>query len=188
MTSKYRVYDVRITNVGNIPNLTGNILNEGNTVGLFTTIEIVKNQLQGSSTSTASSSPSNNGGTGHHRGQQQQEHNAVGGGNQTQGSLADFLNPPPPPQYLGDLSVDSPLPFSIPLTSNNNTITAPPGNYPVALKISYSDDLKIPHQFVDTNETVSFQPLSQSGGQRPRRRRCRWVWIYFDRWAKRRIR
>ena len=162
---KVRVYDVRVTNVGNIPNLTGNILNEGNTVGLFTTIEIVKNQLQGSSTSTASSSPSNNGGTGHHRGQQQQEHNAVGGGNQTQGSLADFLNPPPPPQYLGDLSVDSPLPFSIPLTSNNNTITAPPGNYPVALKISYSDDLKIPHQFVDTNETVSFQPLSQSGGR-----------------------
>ena len=35
----------------------------------------------------------------------------------------------------------------------------------MALKISYSDDLKIPHQFVDTNETVSFQPLSQSGGR-----------------------
>jgi hypothetical protein len=156
---KVRVYDVRITNVGNIPNLTGNILNEGNTVGLFTTVQIVKNQPQTSS----STSQSNSGGTRQHQGQQQ-EHN-VAGRNQSQGSLADFIDPPPPPQYLGDLSVDSPLPFSIPLTSNNKTIAAPPGNYPVALKISYSDDLKIPHQFVDTNETVNFQSPSQSGGR-----------------------
>jgi len=156
---KVRVYDVRITNVGNIPNLTGNILNEGNTVGLFTTVQIVKNQPQ-----TSSSAPqSNSSGTRQHHGQQQ-EHNSAGS-NQPQGSLADFIDPPPPPQYLGDLSVDSPLPFSIPLTSNNKTITAPPGNYPVALKISYSDDLKIPHQFVDTNETVTFQSPSQSGGR-----------------------
>ncbi|HEY6884359.1 MAG TPA: hypothetical protein VI278_10015, partial [Nitrososphaeraceae archaeon] len=156
---KVRVYDVRITNVGNIPNLTGNILNEGNTVGLFTTVQIVRNQPQTSS----STSQSNSGGTRQHQGQQQ-EHN-VAGRNQSQGSLADFIDPPPPPQYLGDLSVDSPLPFSIPLTSNNKTITVPPGNYPVALKISYSDDLKIPHQFVDTNETVNFQSSSQSGGR-----------------------
>jgi hypothetical protein len=157
---KVRVYDVRITNVGNIPNLTGNILNEGNTVGLFTTVQIVKNQPQ---TSSSSAPPSNSGGTRQHH-SQQQEHN-IAGRNQSQGSLADFIDPPPPPQYLGDLSVDSPLPFSIPLTSNNKTITAPPGNYPVALKISYSDDLKIPHQFVDTNETVTFQSPSQSGGR-----------------------
>jgi hypothetical protein len=156
---KVRVYDVRITNVGNIPNLTGNILNEGNTVGLFTTVQIIKNQSQTSS----SAPPSNSGGTRQHQ-NQQQEHN-IAGRNQSQRSLADFIEPPPPPQYLGDLSVDSPLPFSIPLTSNNKTITAPPGNYPVALKISYSDDLKIPHQFVDTNETVTFQSPSQSGGR-----------------------
>ncbi|MBV9177130.1 MAG: hypothetical protein JO297_08835 [Nitrososphaeraceae archaeon] len=157
---RVRVYDVRITNVGNIPNLTGNILNEGNTVGLFTTVQIVNNQQQ---TSSSSAAPSNSGGTRQHHGQQQ-EHN-IAGSNQSQGSLADFINPLPPPQYLGDLSVDSPLPFSIPLTSNNKTITAPPGNYPVALKISYSDDLKIPHQFVDTNHTVTLQSLSQSGGR-----------------------
>jgi hypothetical protein len=156
---KVRVYDVRITNVGNIPNLTGNILNEGNTVGLFTTVQIIKNQSQTSS----SAPPSNSGGTRQHQ-NQQQEHNTAGR-NQSQRSLADFIDPPPPPQYLGDLSVDSPLPFSIPLTSNNKTITAPPGNYPVALKISYSDDLKIPHQFVDTNETVTFQSPSLSGGR-----------------------
>jgi hypothetical protein len=75
------------------------------------------------------------------------------------------MMPPPPPQYLGDLSVDSPLPFSIPLASNNKTITAPPGIYPVILKITYSDDLKIPHQFIDYNETVQFQPSSQFAGR-----------------------
>jgi hypothetical protein len=125
------VYDVRINNIGNIPNLVGNILNEGNTVGLFTTVEIIKDQQIHSSS-------------------------------ESKRSLADFMTVSPPPQYLGDLSVDSPLPFSIPLVSNNSTIiTAPSGVYPVILKITYSDDLKIPHQFIDNNETVSIQAASQ---------------------------
>jgi hypothetical protein len=73
------------------------------------------------------------------------------------------MTAPPPPQYLGDLSVDSPLPFSIPLASNDNTvITAPSGIYRVILKINYSDDLKIPHQFIDNNQTVSLVASSQS--------------------------
>jgi len=73
------------------------------------------------------------------------------------------MTSPPPPQYLGDLSVDSPLPFSIPLVSNDNTImAAPSGVYPVILKITYSDDLKIPHQFIDNNQTVSLVSSSQS--------------------------
>jgi hypothetical protein len=122
---KIRIYDVRINNIGNVPNLVGNILNEGNTVGLFTTIQIINDQQLR--------------------------------------SLADFMTTLPPPQYLGDLSADSPLPFSIPLVSNNRTvITAPSGTYPVILKISYSDDLKIPHQFIDNNQTVSFVSTSQS--------------------------
>jgi hypothetical protein len=121
---KLRVYDVRINNIGNIPNLVGNILNEGNTVGLFTTVEIIKDQQKR--------------------------------------SLADFMTVAPPPQYLGDLSVDSPLPFSIPLVSDNSTIIrAPSGVYPVILKFEYSDDLKIRHQFIDNNQTVSFQAASQ---------------------------
>ena len=41
---KIRVYDVHINNIGNVPNLVGNLLNEGNTVGLFTTIQIVNDQ------------------------------------------------------------------------------------------------------------------------------------------------
>lgn len=137
---KIRVYDVRINNIGNVPNLVGNLLNEGNTVGLFTTIQIINDQqpphAQGSNQSSSLES---------------------------ERSLADFMTAPPPPQYLGDLSVDSPLPFSIPLVSNDNTIiTAPSGIYRVNLKISYSDDLKIPHQFIDNNQTVSLVASSQS--------------------------
>jgi len=172
---KIRVYDVRINNIGNIPNLVGNILNEGNTVGLFTTVQIVKQQSQPSSSSSvpqtitapATSSPSGSSGTKNHHGQLRQQQHNTGGGNQTSSSrnLADFMTPPPPPQYLGDLSVDSPLPFSIPLTSNNKTMTAPAGLYPVTLKITYSDDLKIPHQFIDNNETANFQPTSQFAGR-----------------------
>jgi hypothetical protein len=170
---KIRVYDVRINNIGNVPNLVGNILNEGNTVGLFTTIQIINDQQLTSSTSVSSlssaSSPLDGSGTKMHTGQQQRKqynNNTVQGGNQSPSesktSLADFMTTLPPPQYLGDLSVDSPLPFSIPLVSNNSTIiTAPSGVYPVILKINYSDDLRIPHQFIDNNQTVNFVSSSQ---------------------------
>src|SRR5689334_16557847 len=171
---KIRVYDVRINSIGNIPNLIGNILNEGNTVGLFTTVQIVKQQSQLSSSSSVpqtttapmTSTPSGSSATKNHHGQLRQQHN-TGSGNQTSSSrnLAEFMTPPPPPQYLDDVSVDSPLPFIIPLTSNNKTITAAAGIYPVILKITYSDDLKIPHQFIDNNETVNFQPTSQFTGR-----------------------
>ncbi len=142
---KIRVYDVHINNIGNVPNLVGNLLNEGNTVGLFTTVQIINDTVG-----------------------QQKNNTTQGGSSQSSSleqkrSLADFMTSPPPPQYLGDLSVDSPLPFSIPLVSNDNTImTAPSGVYPVILKITYSDDLKIPHQFIDNNQTVSLVTSSQS--------------------------
>jgi len=179
---KIRVYDVHINNIGNVPNLVGNILNEGNTVGLFTSIQIINDQqlthstsasLPSSSTpsSSPSPSPSDSSRTKLTVGQpqRQQKNNITQGGSsqssslEQKRSLADFMTSPPPPQYLGDLSVDSPLPFSIPLVSNDNTImTAPSGVYPVILKITYSDDLKIPHQFIDNNQTVSLVTSPQS--------------------------
>src|ERR1051325_2849916 len=179
---KIRVYDVHINNIGNVPNLVGNILNEGNTVGLFTTIQIINDQQLTHSTSTSlppSSSPPSSPAPSSSdssrtkltvgQPQRQQKNNTTQNGSsqssslEQKRSLADFMTSPPPPQYLGDLSVDSPLPFSIPLVSNDNTImTAPSGVYPVILKITYSDDLKIPHQFIDNNQTVSLVTSSQS--------------------------
>jgi hypothetical protein len=126
---KIRVYDLSFNKIGNIPNLVGSILNEGNTVGLFTTVEIVKQ---------TSPTP-------------------------TKRPLTDFMTSVPPSQYLGDLDADSPLPFSIPLSIDNKTMARmPPGIYPVTLKITYSDDLKIPHQLILSN-IVNFQPARQPG-------------------------
>ena len=114
---KIRVYDVAINFIGGTPNLIGNLLNEGNTVGLFTTVELVK---------------SNSG--------------------------KSFIPITPPAQYLGDLSVDSPLPFSMPLNIDNRTLsTIHPGIYPITLKITYSDDLKISHVLL-VNSSVDFEP------------------------------
>jgi len=123
---KIRAYDVGINFIGGTPNLIGNLLNEGNTVGLFTTVDFVK-PISGKS----------------------------------------FIQITPPSQYLGDLSVDSPLPFSMPLNIDNKTMsTIQPGIYPITLKITYSDDLKIAHVLL-VNSSVNFEPKhapSSSGG------------------------
>ena len=70
------------------------------------------------------------------------------------------------PQYLGDLEDNSPLPFSIPLaigtnddnSSSSSSLAA--GNYPVSLRITYSDELRNTHQVI-LNETVSYSPPQQ---------------------------
>ena len=114
---KIRVYDVAVNFIGGTPNIIGNLLNEGNTVGLFATVELVKSN-----------------------------------------SAKSFIPITPPAQYLGDLSVDSPLPFSMPLNIDNRTLsTIQPGIYPITLKITYSDDLKISHVLL-VNSSVDFEP------------------------------
>lgn len=119
---KIRAYDVGINFIGGKPNLVGNLLNEGNTVGLFTTVGMVKSS-----------------------------------------SGKSFIPTLPPPQYLGDLSVDSPLPFSLPINLDNRTMAViQTGPHPITLKITYSDDLKIPHELL-VNSSVDFEPTqSQS--------------------------
>jgi hypothetical protein len=104
---KLRIYDVGLNFISGKPNIVGNILNEGNTVGLFTTIELVKAMIGKALVSSST-----------------------------------------PPQYLGDLSVDSPLPFSIPINIDNKTLS---GTYPVMFKFAYSDDLKNSHQLLVNN-------------------------------------
>jgi len=43
---KIRAYDFNITDIGGIPNLVANLLNEGNSLAMFTTVELVKDQSQ----------------------------------------------------------------------------------------------------------------------------------------------
>jgi hypothetical protein len=109
-TISLRVYDLGITYIGNEPNVSGYLLNEGTNMALFTTVELVDNQSVIL---------------------------AKGG-----------------PQYLGDLTANSPLPFNIPVTFAEGTEG---GDYPVTIKVSYKDDLRIPFEF-EIDGTVTYTP------------------------------
>lgn len=119
-----RAYDFNVTTIGDIPNLVANLLNEGNSLAMFTTVEMINDPSQSK-------------------------------------HLVSSL---PPPQYLGDLDENSPLPVSIPLDMPNNVES---GTYPVSLKVTYKDDLRIEHTSI-VNGTVLFQQKvqgeSSSGG------------------------
>jgi hypothetical protein len=134
------VNDLAVNYIGGTPNLVGDLLNKGNTLALFTTIQLVEaptvsDQLQEESPSSSISN---------------------GPKNKMVLSPATSF-----PQYLGDLEENSPLPFSIPLSMDNNTAL---GIYPVSLKITYSDDLRNSYT-VFNNGTVEFIPPTPTSNQ-----------------------
>ncbi len=124
------INDLDINYIGGNPNVVGNILNKGNTLALFTTIEI----------SSSSPSPAN------------KSEGQLPSPTQTTGKNTILVPASSFPQYLGDLEENSPLPFSIPLAINNNTAS---GIYPVSLKVTYSDDLRNSYTVI-SNGTVEF--------------------------------
>jgi hypothetical protein len=119
---RVRLYDLDINIIGDRPNLVGNLLNEGNTVALFTTVQMLKPPLS-------------------------EQKNLVR-------SIASQ-------QYLGDLAENSPLPFSIPLTIDNSTKA---GTYPVFLKVSYRDNLRISHELT-INGSVDYDPIQRTNNE-----------------------
>jgi hypothetical protein len=129
-----RTYDVAIENIGGVLNLVGNLLNEGNTVALFTTIEIINNNNNNNKISSKLTSKTS------------QSEELV-----KQLPLQSF----PSPQYLGDLTENSPLPFSIPIDIKSDTEN---GKYMTDLKINYKDDLRTEHDLV-LREKVYYKPL-----------------------------
>jgi hypothetical protein len=136
------INDLAINYIGGIPNLVGNILNKGNTLALFTTIQLV-----GSSSSTE---------------KQTQEPLSSSPTTLNVSQNRPMLKPVSSfPQYLGDLDENSPLPFSIPLAIDNQSA---PGVYPVSLKITYSDDLRNSYSVI-RNGTVQFISTAASSNQ-----------------------
>jgi len=128
---KIRTYEVALEDIGGILNLVGNLLNEGNTVALFTTMEII-NSTEWSS-------------------------NVVENSLQDRKVLKQLpLKSLPVPQYLGDLTENSPLPFSIPIDIQLN---AKQGEYITSLKITYKDDLRTEHNLI-LNETVKYKAVN----------------------------
>ena len=62
------------------------------------------------------------------------------------------------PQYLGDLEEDSPLPFNIPLATDNKSSS---GSYLVPIKIEYYDDLRNPY-FIFASDIVEIDLPQQT--------------------------
>ncbi len=106
-----RMYDLSITYIGNEPNLTGYLLNEGSDTAFFTSVEL----------------------------------------------LEDTFRPIVGAQYLGDLLVNSPLPFNIPISSDTDT----PGLYNVKVKIYYKDAVRNAHELV-LDGKVYYSPVRAS--------------------------
>src|SRR5215211_2314862 len=135
---KIDINDLIVRYIGDVPNLTGNLLNQGNTKALFTTIEIQSN-------------------------------------NPTASNQSSIVPITYTPQYLGDLEDNSPLPFSIPLaigingnnvsssssSSSSGSSSLAAGNYPLSLRITYSDELRNTHAVI-LNRTVSYNPPQQA--------------------------
>jgi hypothetical protein len=129
---KIKAYDFAINDIGGTPNLVGNLLNQGNTIALFTTVEIINTGGANTSTSLPSTT--------------------------TKQLPRSLVNDFPPQQYLGDLSENSPLPFSIPLNIDKNP---PGGAYPVGIRVTYSDTLRNTHEII-LNGTVNYTPKTDS--------------------------
>ena len=160
---KVSVNDLDISSVAGTPNLVGNILNQGNTVGLFTTVQMINQPFSSSQTGLKSASSGinqssdGNSMTSTPSQRHNEQVNARATGKLTSRSSpfnSHSLIPVTPPQYLGDLQPDSPLPFSIPLNIDNGIS---PGSYPVSLKITYSDDLKNTHELI-LNKNLNVKP------------------------------
>ena len=83
----------------------------------------------------------------------------------TQGK-PQLLRPTISSEFLGDLAVNSPVAFNIPLqiAQENTTQQVTGDGYPISLRITYSDELRNTHELV-VNETISLEPIQPRTGQ-----------------------
>ncbi|MDE1829599.1 MAG: hypothetical protein KGI25_04685 [Thaumarchaeota archaeon] len=168
---KLQIYGLSVSYVGNSPQIAGSLLNQGSTTGLYGTIQLAPSQLltairqarmadsngsnytsfqSASAQSTSGQGGGSAGGQGGGFGAGQGQGGGFGGG-QGRGSGGGFGGGQgrggggamaSSQQFLGDLTADSPIPFSIPINGLN---LLQPGVYPVSFKVIYSDDLKNTH-------------------------------------------
>ena len=127
---RIKAYDLALNDIGGTPNLVGNLLNQGNTIALFTTVEMINTGQANTSTSSSSTT--------------------------TEQPPRPLVRNFPPQQYLGDLSENSPLPFSIPLNIDKDT---PKDIYPISIRVTYTDNLRNTHELI-LNGTVNYTPKS----------------------------
>ena len=124
-----QLYDLEVTNINGQMYVVGNILNQGSTTGKFASIELLSYPSTQSKTSEQTQIPDDK-----------------------SGATKNNISVQQTPQFLGDLTEDSSIPFSIPLPIQSLS----PGEYPFTFKIRYADDLRNFHDVVfDENISVS---------------------------------
>ena len=128
-------HDFEIRKVGNTPNFSGNLLNEGNSRALFTKVNL--EELKPVSELVSNHTKKNN-------------NLNLGDDNKKNNHNNNNLLFKPQEQYLGDLDSNSPLPFSIPIDLNVNNTNS---KYSFTLSVYYSDNLRKMHHVL-LNGTV----------------------------------
>ncbi|SHO48030.1 exported hypothetical protein [Nitrosotalea sinensis] len=182
---KLQIYDLSVTSLGGTSTLAGNLLNQGSTTGLYTTIQLAPSQLidamrtarlanstndqqsfQSAQADQGSPATGSQGGQNFQGGQGSGGSGNGGQGFQGRGGQGgqgfQGRGGGPSQQFIGDLSPDSPIPFSIPIRGIN---LLTPGMYQVAFKVTYADDLKNFHNVV-LNGTVAISKVPQTANQR----------------------
>lgn len=164
---KLQIYGLSASSVGGTSNLVGNLLNQGSTTALFTTVQLapsplldaMRNARLANSTNIQSQSSAQTGQEaagqgfqgGSNQGFQGRSSQGLQGGGQRSGSSNAA-------QFIGDLSPDSPIPISVPVSGLSSI---KPGPYQVAFKVVYADDLKNFHTIL-LNGTVFVSKSPQS--------------------------
>lgn len=173
-----QVNSISASDVGTTPTITGTLLNQGSTTGLFTSIQLLHPELIESTNQNNTFARNNQfvagqdsgsgqffggSGQGQFSGGNFAQSSGSGSGQRIRGgslSSAQMISTDSTPQYIGDLSSDSPTPFSIPLSG-----TIRPGAHQVSFKVVYADDLKHVHELI-VNGTVNAQPPAFSANAR----------------------
>jgi hypothetical protein len=144
--------DLSVNYVGNTANIVGNLLNQGSTTGLFTSIQLLHPE-------SLVSAVQDNGSAGNDQlTSYAQGDNILSsqGGNVPYSHKNNTANSTP--QYIGDLTANSPTPFSIPLAG-----AIQPGVHQVSFKVAYADDLKHFHELtIDGTLNVQQSPSSST--------------------------
>ena len=153
---KLQLYSITVNSAGGSSSLSGNLLNQGSTTGLFTTIDLAPSPLLTAMREARIANMTNNqNGSQSYQFAQAQEGGSQGGqgfggqggqGFRQGGQRGNFQTQ----QFIGDLTPDSPIPFSIPIRGLD---LLKPGMYPVSFKVVYADDLKNFHTVI-LNGTV----------------------------------
>lgn len=166
-----KAYDFSVNFVGTSPSIVGSLLNQGSTTGLYTSIELLNPEKivspiqnngsrYGDRGQTFAPGVSvtgfTQGGGGENPSQNNRAGNfAQGGASQLSSTSESTISSAP--QYIGDLTANSPTPFSIPLSG-----TIRPGTYPVSFKVVYADDLKHFHESI-INGTINVDQPTITG-------------------------